>query len=717
MKRAALSNETPEARQSISTPRQETPRTQPHTPGPFLEGRRPLPAGQAGRAEPPAAKRALDGQLAAAADGQQGGPGADIARPDELTKEVVGVRRAADDEEQGPPLPPQAGGAGKAEKEDVVAVQQLQLPPVFVAADAGPAGRAAAVDGAPGGAHAAVPAAVGQAGQPAAAGGDEVMVHLPINIVTYNVHSVKPAAGGAAVATAQQQEVDLTAVEQVLGALMGSMGCWRLSEDLQSRCQLDVICLQEVKIDQNQTGRLAGMLDRMRDKGYDHVRAGEQVVLWNRRTMARVAGDAGGGEPDYVWTRKRGSVPYLEAAWGGVGLDDAPPHSQAYGTALEDMKPYAARQRQERVGGQATSSRLADYDTFFRYPPITVVLQRRAESTGSSAIYVITTAHTPGGATDPKDLVQLAREVGWLMDGDVAAGSYKAVMRHMLSIKKPGTEALRAAVAAAIGENEDLLSVAPHRNVVHLVVGDFNKDLYDKSSAAQDPGGGGGGGGNGGNGNSNRALRSQAPFSCLHAWTAFQGSSRALSEPTTALNHPDVAYVHTCSAKKAGLTHVGSFTLPLKRLPTKKGKEDKGLFYGSDHKPVMFSFREQDQSPVPLMSLERALQAELEARVAARVEAELEARVAARVEAELEARVAASVAARVAVRTTKIKAALSRYYDMLLNISWMLLQQEPKKGQKHGRMEPAAVQEIKGHVDDLGQEIQVLLDDWNVQLA
>eukprot|EP00198_Chlamydomonas_reinhardtii_P001318 XP_001690653.1 predicted protein [Chlamydomonas reinhardtii] len=142
-----------------------------------------------------------------------------------------------------------------------------------------------------------------------------------------------------------------------------------------------------------------------------------------------------------------------------------------------------------------------------------------------------------------------------------------------------------------------------HIDVVHVVAGDFNTQNYCKAlmgAKAKGP---------------KPSKASQADttpepqFLCLHSWLSYQGSKEQRSEPSTAANFPDVVYVLKSSAEKAQLYNTGFQVLPLARAGSKT------FMGGSDHKPVLVSFREEGQWAMPVRSLAVAVSSILRGRV------------------------------------------------------------------------------------------------------
>jgi hypothetical protein len=156
--------------------------------------------------------------------------------------------------------------------------------------------------------------------------------------------------------------------------------------------------------------------------------------------------DAAAHTPDCIW-QKDG---ILDEAWGAPSN-----HSGDYQNAQKLM----------RHGSDEAK-------TFFRYPPITVVLRRKATNT----IYVVTTIHTPGTndgvKTTPKPKAdgkkekkrphsdQRKLEVEWLM----TPKRYDAVIEGLLNNGPPKVK--------EAGTTE----------MMHLICGDFNAHLLNSGT-------------------------------------------------------------------------------------------------------------------------------------------------------------------------------------------------------------------------------------------
>ncbi|KAG2444922.1 hypothetical protein HXX76_001658 [Chlamydomonas incerta] len=248
--------------------------------------------------------------------------------------------------------------------------------------------------------------------------------------------------------------------------------------------------------------------------------------------------------PDYVWCRTtlQGEA-RLDVTWKEDGelLD-------SYSAACTQMERYRSGQ---------TSGRCCDAKTFFRYPPITVVLRRIKATTGSDTTYVITTAHTPGSST-VRDLEQLAREVEWLFD----RYTYGRIMQSMVELKK-----MRSLLKGG--------QLLPNDKVVHVVAGDLNTQLFKKAEKKR------------GAGLGLPPSRGDGKKSALEGWVGFQGRDDAFSEPSGNTTFPDVVYVLKESVHK--LRNPGIMVLPLAKV------SDMLFSGGSDHKPLLVSFREVDQ--------------------------------------------------------------------------------------------------------------------------
>lgn len=111
------------------------------------------------------------------------------------------------------------------------------------------------------------------------------------------------------------------------------------------------------------------------------LQAGQLAILWRTDTMKRVA--AGSGDPhlpDYVWqcqldhngkTRK-----FLDTAWGedyAIG--------KYYNNELQTIRDLRnenieLRNRKKKMTTKQQAVFMTEHETFFRYPPITVVLHR-----------------------------------------------------------------------------------------------------------------------------------------------------------------------------------------------------------------------------------------------------------------------------------------------------------------------------------------------------
>ncbi|KAG2498699.1 hypothetical protein HYH03_003439 [Edaphochlamys debaryana] len=339
----------------------------------------------------------------------------------------------------------------------------------------------------------------------------------------------------------------------------------------------DVICLQEVRCSERASELkkkdLEALVTRMDGRGYSHVRAGQLMILWNRHTMERIATGKGATQPDLVWSPEDpqgggdSQPPPLEAAWG-----EGTEFSNAFQETFEAIGAAVGFYRGTTDTAKDKDLRQTHSDqSFFCYPPITVVLRHKETRTA----YVITTAHTPGTQTD-FSRTQLQREVEWLMD----IQRYSAVIRQLTAPAPGGDEGLRR-LAQTRGPRRNSLVPSLYVNkllrtatpVVHLVAGDFNTQLYP------------------------------AAMPCLADWRGIKGSLGY--EPSTAKNHADAVYIArgSCArpqSRRRNLSDARLFVTTFAVLPSEllvpRGRT---LHTGSDHKPVLVEMREAGVGPEP----------------------------------------------------------------------------------------------------------------------
>ncbi|GLC37655.1 hypothetical protein PLESTB_000799100 [Pleodorina starrii] len=358
----------------------------------------------------------------------------------------------------------------------------------------------------------------------------------PLPVISYNVGSI----------------TDVSLVEEALFSLFdGSMveAGWA-----PSLCSPDVVCLQGVQQPLSTTAfRATNFLKMMDTRGYDYVWEGQLVILWNRERMRRVATPS--TAPDFVWRHE-----LLQDAWGGA-----------------DSRLGRLYNRDRAV------MRLSDQRTFFRCPPITVVLRRGL----TDSLYVVTNAHVPAG--DDKDsLAQLSREVRWLL----GAEPYERVMVNM--VRRKGVDPDLSWFTRGWQHGRKGLMENKRDDVAHLVVGDFSTHLYDKasrllqtsssvlsegSSRSSDEG-------------SDCGVAPELPLTCLQAWAAIQGADSNLWE-TNATHSSSVVYVLRDPASRMGLALAGVATLPVRKNRSSSSRAE----------PVLVSLREgkQEREAVPTL--------------------------------------------------------------------------------------------------------------------
>lgn len=310
------------------------------------------------------------------------------------------------------------------------------------------------------------------------------------------------------------------------------------SLDVSFSSRPDVICLQEFKT-QGQgweknvaAGKNAPLahdfFTGMHDIGYDHVKYDQHVILWNCSTMERVATKPGqtspqppnvadAHDPDYVWQK----------VWKGKkALDRVFEYKKEYAEATE-----AIHKRKPGKG---------EDETFFRYPPITVVLRHKATGTD----YAVTTIHTPGG-DDSAARRQREMEVEWLMKYE----RYDAVIRDMLN-HGPSSKALYKAYVREEGRSE----------MMHIVCGDFNTNML--------------------------SMGARADANTFGLWHEFCGSAGQQSVPTSKKNFPDMVCLSKQSASRHDVKCNGMFT-PSVDVPD------------SHHKPLIVTLTEAGRSGLP----------------------------------------------------------------------------------------------------------------------
>ncbi|KAG2490741.1 hypothetical protein HYH03_010896 [Edaphochlamys debaryana] len=336
----------------------------------------------------------------------------------------------------------------------------------------------------------------------------------------------------------------------------------------------DVICIQEAKCEDEsctaQQAKLTELTTRMAEHGYKYVHAGELMILWRTHSMYRPP--TYGDRPDLVWRLSGPDYPggVLQAAWGAL------PGFDAELAALKDAVTGA------RVDGKDPND---DSATFFRYPPITVVLQHKVTRT----FYVITTVHTPGSGTTYTN-AQLRREVAWLMRLE----RYRAVMAQL--VRKDGR--LRALARARGGPTLMPQTALPKDapRVAHIVAAPLvntRAHVTDKAVAAA----------------LNKGDTAGAAVAVIRGlsaeWHSLQG--RPGFEPSTLTSYADVVYVlrdccfDSSSSNKSpsgdARLHATTFSIVPSDL-LEPGTTSVKLTNGSDHKPLLVELREAGLEPV-----------------------------------------------------------------------------------------------------------------------